>query len=241
MNEPSSRNELFFHIARHAGLEFVFTSGNALRYPTHVHVSVHTVTVVRKGAVRMLRPGAVNTHRAGSVYVVAPYEPHRPEFSDDVDIVSLCVDKKHFQDMNDRELDDLITRHAVRFMNDRLLSEAEVQSFLDGIGEIRRRETKSAAAKRICPDILLSGDDADRSSCGFIRHFKRKTGLTPYQYIIQKRLREAKRMIAAKVPIVDAAGLAGFYDQSHLNRWFNRTLGITPHRYRNSCFFIDAR
>jgi AraC-like DNA-binding protein len=231
---------LFFHIARHAGLEFVFTSGNALHYPTHVHVSVHTITAVRKGAVRMYRPGAVNTYRAGSVYVVAPYEPHRPEFSDDVDIASLCVDKRHFQYMNDRELGDLVTRHAVRFMNDKLLSEADVQSFLDGIEGIRQRETGDAVAERTCPDVLLSSSEVDRSSCEFIRHFKRKTGLTPYQYLIQKRLREAKRMIAAKVPIVDAAGLAGFYDQSHLNRWFNKTLGITPYRYRNSCFFIDA-
>jgi AraC-like DNA-binding protein len=238
MNGPVPRNELFFHIARHAGLEFVFTSGNSLRYPTHVHVSVHTITAVRQGTVRMYRQGAVmNTYRAGSVYVVAPCEPHRPEFSDDVDIVSLCVDKTHFQNMNDRELGDLITRHAVRFMNDELLSEAEVQSFLDGIEGIRKT---GAAAERACPDALLSSDDVDRSSYGFIRHFKRKTGLTPHQYLIQKRLREAKRMIAAKVPIADAAGLAGFYDQSHLNRWFNKTLGITPYRYRNSCFFIDA-
>ncbi|MDR2450652.1 MAG: AraC family transcriptional regulator [Candidatus Accumulibacter sp.] len=236
-----SGNELFFHIARHAGLEFVFTSGNALRYPTHLHISVHTITFVRRGAVRLYRQEAVNTHRAGSVYVVAPYEPHRPEFSDDVDIVSLCVDKRHFQNMNHFELDDLITCHAIRLMNDKLLSEAEIQSFLDGIEGIRRRENSAAPVERTCPDALLSSRDIDRSSFGFIRYFKGKTGLTPHQYVIQKRLREAKRMIAGRIPIADAAGLAGFYDQSHLNRWFNKTLGITPHRYRNSCFFLDAR
>jgi AraC-like DNA-binding protein len=71
------------------------------------------------------------------------------------------------------------------------------------------------------------------SSYQLLRAFMRQYGLPPHAYLIQRQLREARRMLDRGMPIVDAASAAGFADQSHLHRHFKRTWGITPGQYCN--------
>ncbi len=65
-----------------------------------------------------------------------------------------------------------------------------------------------------------------------LRGFARAVGLTPHAYLLQQRVRLARRLLAAGRRPVEAATEAGFADQSHLTRAFRRQLGITPARYR---------
>jgi AraC family transcriptional regulator len=63
--------------------------------------------------------------------------------------------------------------------------------------------------------------------------FKRSTGLSPYQYIIQQRLDRAKEMLKDRDrSIVNIAIQSGFASQSHLTRLFSKHLAITPKKYR---------
>ncbi|MBD2466005.1 helix-turn-helix transcriptional regulator [Oscillatoria sp. FACHB-1407] len=63
----------------------------------------------------------------------------------------------------------------------------------------------------------------------FCRLFKQSTGLSPHQYLIQKRVEQAKQLlIERKSPIADIALQCGFTNQSHLNRHFKRIVGVTP-------------
>jgi AraC-like DNA-binding protein len=64
-----------------------------------------------------------------------------------------------------------------------------------------------------------------------IRAFARELGLTPHAYILQRRIALAQRLIRAGCDLADVAARAGFYDQSHLTRWFVRQFGVTPSRY----------
>jgi AraC-like DNA-binding protein len=61
-----------------------------------------------------------------------------------------------------------------------------------------------------------------------VRAFARETGLTPHAYQLQRRVGLARRLIAAGTPLAEAALQSGFFDQSHMNRHFTRSLGITP-------------
>jgi AraC-like DNA-binding protein len=65
-----------------------------------------------------------------------------------------------------------------------------------------------------------------------IRGFARWVGTTPHAYVLQKRVRLARRLLAVGRSPAEAAAEAGFADQSHLTRAFTRQLGITPARYR---------
>ena len=230
------KNDLLFHVARDAGLEFVFSSGQALRYPRHTHVSVFTVTLVRRGTVCLLRGDTPELWPAGSVYVLAPHEPHSPGYPDGFDIVSLCLDKERVYTLPPAALLERCLYYMGCFSGRGLLLPEDAQALAAGVEAVCRLVPgrRPVAA----PDRVL----ADRQVSVFrrIRRFKEEVGLTPHQYIIQSRVREAKRLLADGASIADAALRAGFYDQSHLNRWFNKTLGITPHMYRDSCFPLSG-
>ena len=66
----------------------------------------------------------------------------------------------------------------------------------------------------------------------FLRGFARAVGVTPHAYLVQQRVRLARRLLAAGQCPAQAAAEAGFADQSHLTRAFQRQLGVTPARYR---------
>jgi len=74
------------------------------------------------------------------------------------------------------------------------------------------------------------------SVCGLterqvIAAFKAEVGLTPYAFLIQRRLRVAMQQMRCGLPIAEAATDAGFYDQSGLTRHFKRSFGITPQQW----------
>jgi len=67
-----------------------------------------------------------------------------------------------------------------------------------------------------------------------LRGFVREMGITPHAYLVQLRVRLARRLLAQGHTPAQAALLAGFSDQSHLTRAFVRQCGITPGRYREA-------
>ncbi|MEO1395673.1 MAG: AraC family transcriptional regulator [Cyanobacteria bacterium J06634_5] len=65
-----------------------------------------------------------------------------------------------------------------------------------------------------------------------IRCFHQQVGLPPHSYKKQCQVLQAKQAIHTEMPLADVATKYGFYDQSHLNRIFKRTFGLSPGRYR---------
>jgi AraC-like DNA-binding protein len=65
-----------------------------------------------------------------------------------------------------------------------------------------------------------------------IRLFRQRTGLPPHALQVAHRIRSARRMLEAGQTITEAAATAGFADQSHLHRHFQRSLGVTPAEYQ---------
>jgi AraC-like DNA-binding protein len=63
------------------------------------------------------------------------------------------------------------------------------------------------------------------------RVFRKAVGMTPHAYQTQVRVRHAKSLLRAGLPITLAATEAGFCDQAHLTRHFKRIMGLTPGQY----------
>ena len=71
--------------------------------------------------------------------------------------------------------------------------------------------------------------EAGLSRYYFLRVFGRLTGLTPHQYVLRTRLREAALRIAAgRGKILDIALDCGFGDVSNFNRAFRNEFGVSP-------------
>jgi len=63
------------------------------------------------------------------------------------------------------------------------------------------------------------------------RQFQRHYGLPPHTYLVQLRLNEARRRLAAGEPAAEVAAAVGFADQSHLTKRFKGSFGITPGQF----------
>jgi AraC family transcriptional regulator len=71
------------------------------------------------------------------------------------------------------------------------------------------------------------------SSRYFLKLFKASTGVTPHQFVIRTRIELAKELLrAGKMSIAEVAVTVGFANQSHLNLYFKRLLGITPRQFQ---------
>ena len=66
----------------------------------------------------------------------------------------------------------------------------------------------------------------------FLRLFKQETGLTPNNYIILKRIEKCKELLQTQDDLLDIAIQTGFYDATHLCKYFKKITGITPLAYR---------
>lgn len=72
---------------------------------------------------------------------------------------------------------------------------------------------------------------AGMSPFHMVRVFTRTTGLPPHAYLTQRRVAQAKALLAQRLPLAQVAAFSGFYDQSHLTRRFKRIVGVTPGQY----------
>lgn len=66
------------------------------------------------------------------------------------------------------------------------------------------------------------------SAAHFSREFKRSTGHTPWEHVVQLRLEGARQHLEAGVSATEVALRYGFSDQSHLGRLFKVKYGLTP-------------
>jgi AraC-like DNA-binding protein len=67
----------------------------------------------------------------------------------------------------------------------------------------------------------------------FYALFRQQTGLSPHQYLLIKRLEQAKQLlIEPHFCIQQIAQLCGFASQSSFTTAFNRHFSLTPARFR---------
>jgi AraC family transcriptional regulator len=75
---------------------------------------------------------------------------------------------------------------------------------------------------------------ARMSEFHFLRVFKQVTGVTPHQYIVRARLRQAAlRLRSDSAPVLDIALDSGFRDLSNFNHAFRAEFGTNPAKYRD--------
>jgi AraC-like DNA-binding protein len=73
--------------------------------------------------------------------------------------------------------------------------------------------------------------EAGLSKYHLIRAFRRRFGVTPYAYFLERRVERARQLFDRGGSAAAVAAACGFADQSHLTRHFKRIVGVTPGEY----------
>jgi AraC-like DNA-binding protein len=69
----------------------------------------------------------------------------------------------------------------------------------------------------------------------FLRVFSRVLGVTPHQYLVRSRLRQAARLLAeSEQAVTDVALEVGYADLSNFVRSFHRAAGVSPGAFRQT-------
>lgn len=81
--------------------------------------------------------------------------------------------------------------------------------------------------------IETLADRACLTKSYLIRNFRETIGLTPLQYILQKKIQKAQTMLlGTELSVTEVAHEVGFQDASYFIRLFHKNLGFTPQEYR---------
>ncbi|KJZ37328.1 MULTISPECIES: AraC family transcriptional regulator [Pseudomonas] len=103
------------------------------------------------------------------------------------------------------------------------------QSF-DYVAAERAREfIHSALDRTVTLEELAHHSGRDRWSLS--RDFRLLFGTSPYRYLTMRRLDLVRSLLIQGQPLVSAALIAGFTDQSHMTRQFSKTYGLSPARW----------
>jgi AraC family transcriptional regulator len=131
-------------------------------------------------------------------------------------------------------LANVLAVHLLRYYT---AASQKPERFKGGLPGPKLRQVMAFIADNYANDIKLSelAQVAGMSSFHFAREFKRTTGTTPHQYLINFRIERAKALLGDEhLPLIEVSLRSGFSHQSHFTRLFRKFTGTTPHSYRLS-------
>lgn len=96
---------------------------------------------------------------------------------------------------------------------------------------------RAHCAEHLGLDMLCRHAGLSRST--LLRAFIRAKGVTPYRYLENVRIEQARALLRRGVPPLEAAMRTGFSDQSHFTNYFSSVTGLTPGAYRDT--FLEKR
>lgn len=80
----------------------------------------------------------------------------------------------------------------------------------------------------------IAKEAAGASGYHFAHAFSAALGVSPYQYILDRRVSRARELLArTERPVADIAYAVGFSSQAHMTSMFCKRLGITPAKFRS--------
>lgn len=109
------------------------------------------------------------------------------------------------------------------------------QISIGGLSGSKLRRAKEFINENLEDDLSLSeiAESVELSTYHFARAFKRTTGLTPQQYLTERRIERAKGLLAkSDLPLVEVGFRSGFKNQSHFTTLFRKFTRMTPKVWR---------
>jgi AraC family transcriptional regulator len=133
-------------------------------------------------------------------------------------------------------LDSLEQAVAVALVNGHAVRPRAAQIYQGGLGAARLRRIRDLVHGKMEDDLGLDemAQSVGLSTAHFARMFRKSTGETPHQFVLQQRIERTKVMLQAPdTRVLDVAVACGFKTQQHFAQVFRDVCGISPTEYRH--------
>lgn len=140
-------------------------------------------------------------------------------------------------------VETLVDALAVHFLRRYGASRRSQREVTGGLSPYKLRRTTAYIRDHLEQELSLATLAAvgGMSPAHFARLFKHTTGLTPHQYVIARRMEQAKRLlIETDLPLSEIGLQIGCADQSHFTALFRSHVSFTPKAYRDHAKSEDS-
>lgn len=132
-------------------------------------------------------------------------------------------------------IDSLKTTLALHLLRKYCATKPKLSSYQNGLSKLKLNQVTEYIKEHLDSNlkVIELAAIASMSPYHFIRLFKKATGKTPHQYILEQRIIQAKYLLQHhNNSISEIFAAVGFCDQSHFTRYFKRIVGVTPKQYQ---------
>jgi AraC family transcriptional regulator len=132
--------------------------------------------------------------------------------------------------------DSLIQTLTLHLLTNYGTSRPSKRTATGGLSGFKLRRVKEFIDENLDADLSLAeiASVADLSQFHFARAFRKSTGMTPQQFLMQQRIERAKELLRRdELPIVEVSLRTGFKNQSHFTSLFRKFTSITPKMWRD--------
>jgi AraC family transcriptional regulator len=116
-------------------------------------------------------------------------------------------------------------------------STTKLEAYRGGLSRLRLNRVLEHINENLSDNLELSvlAEVAGVNLYHFARAFKQSTGESPHQYVLRRRIEQAKELLRhPQLSVIEASARTGFVDQSHFSKVFRRIVGIAPSEFRNN-------
>lgn len=138
-------------------------------------------------------------------------------------------------------VDLLAAQLAMHLLRRHSVNDDSARSYRGGIPRYKLRRVIDYIRDNLGVDLKIAeiAQQVNMSPSHFTRQFKLATGLAPHQYIMQKRIEAAKKLLSeTEIPIAQIALEIGFQSQSRFTTLFRQFTETTPRAYRAKNAFL---
>jgi len=134
-------------------------------------------------------------------------------------------------------IENLISIFAMHFVKNYTNSENDLVKNVNGFTEKDYEKILLHIENNLTENISID-ELAEKFGIGkhdFFKKFKTSTNITPYKFIVQKKLERSKQLLREfKYTLTDITYLLNFTDQSHFTKSFKKMFGVTPNEFRKT-------
>ena len=108
---------------------------------------------------------------------------------------------------------------------------------LGGLSPHQERRAKELLMEKLSEDVPLAtlAHECGLSLTHFSKAFRKSVGVPPHQWLIQRRIEFATRLLRdAPMSLAEIALACGFSNQSHFTRFFSSIMGVSPGVWRRA-------